>query len=64
MDTPGRRVWWRKEAQRQGDFSNNSRICIYTPQNIYMGHVRVFDKYLHWPPVSVTVNIYIHPATG
>jgi len=22
-------------------------------QNIYMGYVNVFDKYLHWPCVSV-----------
>jgi hypothetical protein len=49
-----------KSPKRQGEFTNNFRIYTYTPQNIYMGHVSVFDKYLHWPPVSVTVKyIYI-----
>jgi hypothetical protein len=42
MDTPERRVWVK------GHFTNNFIIYTYTPQNIYTGHVSVFDKYLHW----------------
>jgi hypothetical protein len=41
MDTPERRVWGCKEAQIQGDFTNNFSIYIYTPQNIYTGRVGV-----------------------
>jgi len=61
MDTPDRRVWG---AQRQGDFTNNFSIYTYicTPQNIYTGHVSVFDKYLNWPHVRITK--YIYTATG
>jgi hypothetical protein len=40
------RFGW-KEAQRQGDFTNNFNIYTYMSQNIYMGHVSVCDKYLH-----------------
>jgi hypothetical protein len=38
-------------------------FTLSDPQNIYLGHVCVFDKYLHWPPVSVTIKIYINPTT-
>jgi hypothetical protein len=31
-------------------------------QNIDTGRVSVFDKYLHWPRISV--KIYIYTATG
>jgi len=48
MDTPERRVWGWKEAQRQGDFTNNFSIYTYTSQNIYTGHVSVNDLHLHW----------------
>jgi len=48
------------EAQRQGDFTNNFSIYTYTHQNIYWGRVSVFDKYLHWPCVSVKNTIYIY----
>jgi hypothetical protein len=47
-----------KEAQRQGDFTNNFSIYTYTPQNIYKGLGNLFDKYLHWPHVSVKKFIY------
>jgi hypothetical protein len=59
MDTPERKkgLEW-KEAQRQGDFTNNFNIYTYTSQNIYTGCVSVCDKFLHWPPVSVRKNIY------
>jgi len=29
-------VWEWKEAQRQGDFTNNFSIYIYMPQNIHI----------------------------
>jgi len=48
MDTPERRVWGeRRPKDRAGDFINNFTIYIYTymPQNVYTGHVSVFDKY-------------------
>jgi len=48
-----RGVWGWKEAQKKGNFMKNLNIYIYTPQNIYMGLVRVFDKYLDWPSVSL-----------
>jgi len=47
-----------KGGQRAGDFTNNLRIYIYTPQDIYKGRVGVFDKYLHWSHVSVKKFIY------
>jgi len=47
-----------KEAQRQGDFTDNFNIYTYTSQNIYTGCVSVCDKYLHWPRVSVRKKIY------
>ncbi len=37
-------------------------IYTYTSQNIYMGRVSVYDKYLHWPRVSV--KKYIYTTTG
>jgi hypothetical protein len=59
MDTIERGIWEWKEAQRHGGFIDNFNIYTYThtPQNIYIGHVNVFDKYLHWP--HVIENIYI-----
>jgi hypothetical protein len=39
MDTSVRRVWGWKEAQRQGDFTDNFSIYTYTSQNIYTGLV-------------------------
>jgi hypothetical protein len=48
-----------KEAQRQGDFTKKFSIYTYMPQNIYMGCVNVFDKYLHRPCVGVK-NTYRH----
>jgi hypothetical protein len=42
------------------NFKNN--FSIYMPQNIYKGCVSVFDKYLHWPHVSV--KSYLNIATG
>jgi hypothetical protein len=63
MDTPARRkdLGW-EEAQRQGHFTNNFSIYTYTSQNIYMGRVSVYDKYLHWPRVSV--KKYTYTATA
>jgi hypothetical protein len=37
MDTPERRVWGWKEAQRQGDFTNNFSIYTYTPPKHLQG---------------------------
>jgi hypothetical protein len=37
MDTTEKRVGGWKEAQRQGDFTNNCSTYTYTPQNIYTG---------------------------
>jgi len=66
MDTPERRVWGWKEAQRQDDFTNNFSIYSFTlPKTFTKGRVSVFDKYLHWPCVSVKkIYIYISIATG
>jgi hypothetical protein len=63
---PWKKGLGRKEAQRQGDFTNNFSIYTYTctQQNIYTGHVTVFDKYLNWARVSVKIYIYIYTATG
>jgi len=36
MDTPKKGLGW-KEAQRQGDFTNDFNIYICVPQNIYIG---------------------------
>jgi hypothetical protein len=40
MDTPEKGFVW-KEAQRQGDFTNNFSIYTDTAQNIYTGLVLV-----------------------
>jgi hypothetical protein len=47
-----------KEAQRQGDFTNNFCIYTYTPPKHLS--TRVFDKYLYWPRVNASVKIYIY----
>ncbi len=39
MDTPEEGFGW-KEAQRQGDFTNNFSIYTYMPKNIYMGPLK------------------------
>ncbi len=59
MDTPERRVWgeWRPK-----DTVTLQIILVFTltrPQTFTQGGVSVFDKYLHWPHVSVK-NLYIH----
>jgi hypothetical protein len=59
MDTPERRVW---DERRPKERVTSQIILVFTlthPQNIYLGHVSVFDKYLHWPHVSVRKFIYI-----
>jgi hypothetical protein len=59
MDTSERRVWGWKEAQRQGDFTNNFSIYTYTSQNIYTGHVSVNVKqYIHCNRISVSVKTF------
>jgi hypothetical protein len=40
-------------------------ILVFThtftrPKTFTQGHVSVFDKYLHWPPVNVSVKIHIY----
>ncbi len=62
MDTPERRVWGERRPKDSGDFTNNFSNYTYTSQNIYMGRVSVYDKYLHWPRVSV--KKYIYTTTG
>jgi hypothetical protein len=39
MDTPEEGFGW-KEAQREGDFTNNFSIYTYMPKNIYMGPLK------------------------
>jgi hypothetical protein len=41
MDASWKKGLGWKEAQRQGDFTNNFSIYTYMPQNIYIGRVRV-----------------------
>jgi hypothetical protein len=55
MDTPQRRVWGEKRLK---DFT------VTLPKTFTRGRVSVFDKYLHWPCVSVKKYIYISIATG
>jgi hypothetical protein len=59
MDTPERRVWgeWRPK-----DRVTLQIILVFTltrPKTFTQGCVSVFDKYLHWPRVSVK-KLYIH----
>jgi hypothetical protein len=59
MDTPQRRVW---DERRPKDRVTLQIILVLTftcPKSFTGGRVSVFDKYLHWPCVSVRVNIYI-----
>jgi hypothetical protein len=32
------------------------RIHLHAPKTFTRGHVSVFDKYLHWPHVNVSVK--------
>jgi hypothetical protein len=46
-----------KEAQSQGDFTNNFSIYTYTTQNIYTGPCKCNRKYIHGNRMSVNVKI-------
>jgi len=57
MDTLERRVW---DEKRPKDKVTLQIILIFTlrcPKTFSWGHVSVYDKYLHWPCVSVK-NMY------
>jgi len=60
VDTPERRVWGWKEAQRLGDFTNNFSIYIYThtPQNIYMGPRKCIWQIFTLASCKCKKNIY------
>jgi hypothetical protein len=51
MDTLERRVWGEKRPKYRVTLQI---ILVFT-----QGCVIVFDKYLHWPHVSVKIHIYI-----
>jgi hypothetical protein len=61
MDTPERRVWGER---RPRDKVTLQIILVFTfihPKTFTRGHASVFDKYLHWPRVSVNKK---NTATG
>ncbi len=56
MDTPEKRVWGEKLPK---DDDLQIILVLTRPKTFTQGHGNVFDKYLHWPQVSVK-TIYIH----
>jgi hypothetical protein len=59
MDTPERRVW---DERSRKDRVTLQIILVFTlahPKTFTEGRVSVFDKYLHWPRVSVK-NVYTY----
>ncbi len=64
MDTRERRVWG---ASRSKDRVNLQTILVFTltrSKTFKRDRVSVFDKYLHWPSISVSVKKNIYIATG
>jgi hypothetical protein len=66
MDTRERRVWG---ASRSKDRVTLQTILVFAltlmRSKTFKGdRVIVFDKYLHWPSVSVSVKKKIYIATG
>jgi hypothetical protein len=62
VDTPERRVWGER---RPKDRVTLQIILVFTrtftrPKTFTQGRGSVFDKYLHWPHVNVSVKKHIY----
>jgi hypothetical protein len=60
MDNPERRVWGERKPKGMVTLQIILVFTLTRPKTITWGHVSAFDKYLHWPCVVVSVNIYIY----
>jgi hypothetical protein len=63
MDTPERRVWGERRPKGRVTLQIILVFTLTCPKTFKEGCVSAFDKYLHWPCVSVK-NIYIYTETG
>jgi hypothetical protein len=53
MDTLERRVWGERRPKKRVTLQVLLVFTLTRPKTFTLGHVSVFDKYLHWPRVSV-----------
>jgi hypothetical protein len=62
MNTPERRVWGERRPKAKETLQIILVFTLTCPKTLTQGRVSVFDKYLHWPRVSV--KKYVYTPTG